>query len=158
MRAGRRRAPGGVGRLIGAAPAQQPTPSPEAATPQAAATPAPAPAPSPTPAAPPTPAASGTPAPNPETGNPDKTAAGETVDLTAQPCAYLEAKANRDEVYYSIMGFARDGARRNRARRTSNRRGSRSRCFWRPTTSGFKYRAEIPVEAVPDGKTDFPTA
>ena len=86
------------------------------ATPPAAQAPA---APSPAPAAPPAanpaqPPASTTPAPAPaapEAAKPGEStppageaSTGETVDMPARPFAYIEGKADRDEIYSAILG------------------------------------------------------
>ena len=88
---------------IGAAPAQQPTPTPSRRRP-AAATPAPTPAPSPTPAASADARRRRDARAEPGNADPDNDRRRRNGRSDAQPAAYIEAKANRDEVYSSIMG------------------------------------------------------
>src|SRR5271169_2579374 len=84
-------------------------------TPPAAQAPAaPAPAPAPPAANPAQPPALTTPAPAPaapEAAKPGEStppageaSTGETVDLPARPFAYIEGKADRDEIYTAILG------------------------------------------------------
>jgi effector-binding domain-containing protein len=126
-----------------------PTPSPSAA-PAPAATPTPTPAPTP----PPTPATTPTPTPAP-TPTPDSDAStGQTLDLTARPDAYLEGKASKDEVYSAIMGsLATVRAELDKA--GIKPAGHPLAVFLTADDNGFTYRAEIPIGAIPEGKTQL---
>jgi effector-binding domain-containing protein len=151
---------------------------------QAPATPplAPAPAsPSPPPAAPPTaqaPAdsspAPAKPAKAPSVTNPPPAApegakpaegtpppgdasTGETVDLPARPFAYIEGKAEKDEIYSAILGslslVKRDMDRANLAPA-----GRPLAVFVESDDTGFKYHAGYPLAAVPEGKSNLSDA
>ena len=81
-------------------------------------------------------------------------ATGQTLDLTSRPAAYFEGKADRDEVYSAIMGSI--AMVHNELDKGGSRRpGSRSPFFWRPTTTASRYRAEVPIDAIPEGKTQL---
>jgi effector-binding domain-containing protein len=129
------------------APATAPSPSPVAA-------PAPAIAPSPTqspaPAATPSPGA--TPAPSPDSG--DSGSMGETVDLVAHPAAYLDGKADRDEVYSAITD-AIAAIRAEIAKAGLKPTGHPIAIFLEADDTGFRFRAEVPIETAPEGKTQL---
>ena len=117
--------------------------------------------PSPTPVATPTPTLSPTPTPMPTTPAPDTTptpdtgaSTGQTIDLIAHPAAYIEAKANRDEVFGSIMGSL--AMIRGELDKAGLRPAGRPiAVFLEADDTGFTYRAEIPIDAIPEGKTQF---
>ncbi len=123
--------------------AAAPTPSPSP-TPAPAATPAPAPSPS----ASPTPASSASPA-NPAG---ESASMGETLELTARPAAYIEGKANRDEIYGAITGSIAL-IRAEIAKAGLKPAGHPIGIFLEADDVGFKYRAAVPLESVPAGKT-----
>jgi effector-binding domain-containing protein len=134
----------------------QQTPAP---TPSVAASPSPETAPSPSPA--PSPAASLTPSPTPSvTPSPDATnsgdngSMGETVDLVSGPAAYLEAKADRDDVYSAILG-AIAKVRDEIAKAGLKAAGRPIAIFLEADDTGFTFRAEVPIEAAPEGKTEL---
>ena len=115
------------------APSSSPAPSPAAA---AAATP------SPTPGA----APSQDTKPSPDAGNSgDSAAMGETVDLVSQPAAYLEAKADRDDVYSAILG-AIGKVRAEIAKAGLKAVGPPIAIFLEADDSGFTFRAAVPIE------------
>jgi len=130
----------------------QSTPAPVAPTvpsrqgPQATA-PTATPAPNATPGAP-------TPAPNPDQPNPAAASTGAAVELTARPCAYFEAKANRDEIYAAIMG-ALATIRGEVDKAGLKPAGLPLAVFLQADDEGFRYRAEIPLDAAPAGKTEL---
>jgi effector-binding domain-containing protein len=139
------------------APPASPSLTPTLASPIAApslATPAqtPSPSPSPTPTSPPaptpSPSASATPAnPAGEGGS-----MGETLELTPRPAAAIEGKANRDTIYDAIMGsIAQIRAAIDKAGLKAA--GRPIAVFLEADDSGFTYRAAIPLESTPDGKT-----
>jgi effector-binding domain-containing protein len=129
-------------------------------TPATPATPAPA-APSPAPAKPteapsatnPAPAAPGAaqpggPAPSGEAST------GESVDFQARPFAYIEGKADKDEIYTAILGslslVKRDMDKANLAPA-----GRPLAVFVESDDTGFKYHAGYPLAAAPEGKTSL---
>ncbi|MFZ1965426.1 MAG: GyrI-like domain-containing protein [Roseiarcus sp.] len=139
------------------APPASPSLTPTLASPIAApslATPAqtPSPSPSPTPTSPPaptpSPSASATPAnPAGEGGS-----MGEMLELTPRPAAAIEGKANRDTIYDAIMGsIAQIRAAIDKAGLKAA--GRPIAVFLEADDSGFTYRAAIPLESTPDGKT-----
>jgi effector-binding domain-containing protein len=136
-------------------------PAPAPATPAPAQAPA---APSPAPDKPaeapsatnPTPAAPGAaqpaqPAPSGEGST------GETVDLPARPFAYIEGKADKDEIYSAILNslslVKRDMDKANLAPA-----GRPLGVFVESDDSGFKYHAGYPLAAAPEGKSSLSDA
>jgi effector-binding domain-containing protein len=119
-----------------------------AATPSVAASPSPTQ--SPAPAATPSPGA--TPAPSPDSG--DSGSMGETVDLVAHPAAYLEGKADRDEVYSAITD-AIAAIRAEIAKAGLKPTGHPIAIFLEADDTGFRFRAEVPIETAPEGKTQL---
>ena len=94
-------------------------------------------------------------APNPDL--PVPAPAGASVELVARPCAYLEGKANRDEIYAAIMGALAT------IRAQTDKAGLKPMdhplaVFLQADDDGFKYRAEIPIDAAPVGKTELSSA
>jgi effector-binding domain-containing protein len=127
-------------------------------------------APSSTPAAPPaakpaeTPPATTPPPAAPEAAKPSEPAAspgegstGETVDLPARPFAYIEGKADRDEIYSAILGSL--GIVKHEMEKAGVVPGGRPLAvFIESDDTGFKYHAGYPLEAVPDGKSSLSEA
>jgi effector-binding domain-containing protein len=144
---------------LGSPASSQSTPTPAASpapSPSPAQTPAPAasPAPSPSPVQTPAPAAEATPTPSPSPIVPEGAATGQTLDLTSRPAAYFEGKANRDEVYAAIMGSI--AMVRNELDKAGLRAAGRPiAVFLEADDNGFTYRAEIPIDAIPEGKTQL---
>jgi effector-binding domain-containing protein len=137
------------------------------ATPPATQAPA---APSSAPAAPPAAKPVESPAPTapapaaPEAAKPGEPAApageastGETVDLSARPFAYIEGKADRDEIYSAILGslglVKRDMDKANLAPA-----GEPLAVFVESDDTGFKYHAGYPLASAPEGKTSLSDA
>jgi effector-binding domain-containing protein len=114
-----------------------PTPS---ATPSAAASPPPSPAEAPLPQA------------NPDV--PDQASAGIVVELSARPSAYLESRANRDEIYAAIMGSIA-AIRAELDKDGLKAAGKPIAVFLQADDEGFRYRAEIPLDSAPAGKTEL---
>ena len=108
----------------------------------AAETPAtPTPAPSPAPLVTPTPMTT-------------EGATGQVVELTTRPCLYLEAKANREEVYGAILGaLAKIRAAVDKAGLKAQ--GHALGVFLTADDDGFTFRAMIPLESAPDPKATF---
>jgi effector-binding domain-containing protein len=82
---------------------------------------------------------------------------GETVELTAQPAATFEGRADRDDVYNSIMGSLRL-IRGEIDKAGLKATGHPIAIFLEADDTGFKYRAEIPLESAPEGKTELSAA
>jgi len=77
---------------------------------------------------------------------------GETLELTPRPAATIEGKANRDTIYDAIMGsIAQIRAAIDKAGLKAA--GRPIAVFLEADDTGFTYRAAIPLEATPDGKT-----
>lgn len=120
-------------------------------------------APSSGPAAPP--AAATTPPPAaPEAAKPSEPAAssgegstGETVDLPARPFAYVEGKADRDEIYSAIVGSL-SLVKHDMEKANVVPGGRPLAVFIESDDTGFKYHAGYPLEAVPDGKSSLSEA
>ena len=140
-----------------AAPAPT-APSPAPATPPAAQPPA-VPS-SPAPAAKPAEAPSAT---NPAPAAPEGAApsgegsTGETVDLPGRPFVYIEGKADKDEIYSSILNslslVKRDMDKANLAPA-----GRPLAVFVESDDTGFKYHAGYPIAAAPEGKSSLSDA
>jgi effector-binding domain-containing protein len=137
------------------------------ATPPAAQAPS---APSPSPAAPPAakpaePPSSTAPAPAaPEAAKPGEGAApsgegstGETVDLPARPFAYIEGKADRDEIYSAILGSL-GLVKREMDKASLAPAGRPLAVFVESDDTGFKYHAGYPLASAPEGKTSLSDA
>jgi effector-binding domain-containing protein len=131
-----------------------------AAPAEAQTTPSPTPVVTPTPSAPatPTPSPSAAPTPTPPpaaTPTPDSGAStGQTLDLIAHPAAIFEGKASRDEVYSAIMGSLAT-VRGELDKAGLKPAGHPLAVFLSADDNGFTYRAEIPIEAIPEGKTQL---
>jgi effector-binding domain-containing protein len=148
-----------------AAPGAQ-TPAPPASSAQApvAQTPsAPAATGAQPPAATPAPAANASPA-APEAAKPGEPAkpqsegsTGETADLPARPFAYIEGKADRDEIYGAILGSL-GLVKRDMDKAGVKPAGRPLAVFVESDESGFRYHAGFPLEAVPEGKTSLSDA
>jgi effector-binding domain-containing protein len=132
------------------APAPIAAPSPPASagsTPADSATPNRFPSPSPGP----TPATGATPA-NPDAAKPSEGGSmGETLELNARPAAYIEGKADRDEIYAAITGSI--GQIRVEIGKAGLKAAGRPiAVFLEADDVGFKYRAAVPLESIPEGK------
>jgi effector-binding domain-containing protein len=131
-----------------ASPAQAPvsqTPGPPAASgPQPPATTA-----APAASAPPAAAKPGEPAKPQSEGS-----TGETVDLPARPFAYIEGKADRDEIYGAILGSL-GLVKRDMDKAGVKPAGRPLAVFVESDESGFRYHAGFPLEAAPEGKTSL---
>jgi effector-binding domain-containing protein len=82
---------------------------------------------------------------------------GEIVDLAQRPFAYIEGKADRDEVYGAIQGSL------GLVKRDIDKAGLKSAgrpiaVFIESDDTGFRYRAGYPVETAPDGKANLSEA
>ena len=147
-------------------PATPATPAPTAPSPPAPPPAAQAPAaPSPAPAKPaeapsatnPAPAAPEGAKPAEGTGPSGEGSTGETVDFLARPFAYVEGKADKDEIYTSILNslslVKRDMDKANLAPA-----GRPLAVFVESDDTGFKYHAGYPLAAAPEGKSSLSDA
>jgi effector-binding domain-containing protein len=153
-----------------AAPAAMPPANAPAAAPSAppAADAAATPPPSASPAAPPpavnapaTPAGPSTsppanPTPEaapPQTGNSsDDSSSGESLQMTAHPAAYIEGKANWNEGFGTLTG-ALNQIKVELSKAGVVPSGHPMTVFTATDDNGFSYRAMIPIEKTPEGKT-----
>jgi effector-binding domain-containing protein len=145
------------------APATPPAPtpaSPAPAAPPAAQTPAapsstpakPAEAPSATNPAPAAPGAAGQPA---QPGTPSgEGSTGETVDLPSRPFAYIEGKADKDEIYSAILNSL-SSVKREMDKANLTPAGRPIAVFVESDDTGFKYHAGYPLSAAPEGKSSL---
>jgi effector-binding domain-containing protein len=137
------------------APATPATPAPAAPSPAPAA-PAPATPPvatSPTPVKP----AEAPSATSPAPGGPAQSgegSTGETVDLPARPFAYIEGKADKDEIYSSILAsLAAVKSAMDKANVAPA--GRPLAVFVESDDTGFTYHAGYPLDAAPEGKSSL---
>ena len=143
------------------APATPPSaPAPAAPTPAAPpAVQAPA-APSPAPAKPEAPSATN-PAPGaPGAAQPAQStpsgegSTGEAVDLPPRPFAYIEGKADKDEIYSSILGSL-SLVKRDMDKANLTPAGRPIAVFVESDDTGFKYHAGYPLTATPEDKSSL---
>ena len=128
--------------------------------PQAPAAPAPATQPSAASAAPPANAPPAAPEPG-KPAEPPKSqsegSTGEIVDLPARPFAYIEGKADRDEIYGAILGSL--GLVKRDMDKAGLKPGGRPLAvFVESDDTGFRYHAGFPLDAAPEGKTNLSDA
>jgi effector-binding domain-containing protein len=150
--------------------AQQTTPAPAAPAPAAPA-PAPAAPAAQAPAAPAAPAPTAKPAEAPSATNPAPAApgaaqpsapsgeasTGETVDLPARPFAYIEGRADKDEIYSAILGSL-SVVKRDMDKANLAPGGRPLGVFVESDDTGFKYHAGYPLVAAPEGKSSLSDA
>ena len=145
------------------------------ATPAAPAPAAPAPAPASPPAAqaPAAPSPPAKPAEAPSATNPAPAAprraqpaepaqsgegsTGETVDLPARPFAYIEGKADKDEIYSAILNSL-SSVKRDMDKANLAPAGRPIAVFVESDDTGFKYHAGYPLAAAPEGKSSLSDA
>src|SRR5277367_1994173 len=134
-----------------APPATTQTPAPPSSAPAAPSAANPVESPSPTAPAPAAPEAAKPGEPAAPAG---EASTGETVDLPARPFAYIEGKADRDEIYSAILGslglVKRDMDKANLAPG-----GRPIAVFVESDDTGFKYNAGYPLASAPEGKTSL---
>src|SRR3984957_16455961 len=138
--------------------AQQAPATPTPAAPPAAQAPA---AESPAPAKPAEPPSATNPTPaTPEGANPAGPATsgegstGEAVDLPPRPFAYIEGKADKDEIYSSILGSL-SLVKREMDKANLTPAGRPIAVFVESDDTGFKYHAGYPLTATPEGKSSL---
>jgi len=77
---------------------------------------------------------------------------GETIELVPRPAALVEGKANHDEVFSAITGSI--GLIRTEIAKAGLKAAGRPiAIFLEADDVGFKYRAAVPLESIPEGKT-----
>ena len=115
------------------------------------------------PAGPPAPAANSPPAapeaskPGEPANPPSEGSTGETVDLPARPFAYIEGKADRDEIYGAILGSL-GLVKRDMDKVGLKPAGRPLAVFVESDDSGFRYHAGFPLEAAPADKASLSDA
>src|SRR5580704_8437896 len=114
-------------------------------------TPAPA-SPSPTPGAPPAVQAPAAPSPVPATSGEGST--GENVDLPARPFAYVEGKADKDEIYSAILNSL-SSVKREIDKASLAPAGRPLAIFVESDDTGFKFHAGYPLAAALEGKSSL---
>ena len=120
-------------------------------------------APSSAPAAPPA-SATTPPTAVPEAAKPSEPAAssgegstGEIVDLPARPFAFIEGKADRDEIYSAILGSL-SLVKHDMDKANVVPGGRPLAVFIESDDTGFKYHAGYPLEAVREGRSSLSEA
>jgi effector-binding domain-containing protein len=82
---------------------------------------------------------------------------GQIVDLTARPFAYVEGKADKDEIFSAIMASL--AAVKAEAEKAGLKIAGRPLAvFLQSDETGFRYRAGYPLETLPEGKTSLSDA
>jgi effector-binding domain-containing protein len=145
------------------APAAAPsTPAPTSPSP-APAVQAPA-APSPVPTKPAEAPSATNPAPSaPEGANPAGPATsgegstGENVDLPSRPFAYVEGKADKDEIYSAILNSL-NSVKQDMDKANLAPAGRPLAVFVESDDTGFKFHAGYPLAAAPEGKSSLSDA
>jgi effector-binding domain-containing protein len=140
---------------------EQPQPPSVSQTPtaQTPASPAPATTPQPPPAsgAAPPPGTSDGAKPGETNGPKAESATGETVELAQRPFAFIEGKADRDEVYSAIQGSL-GLVKREMDKAGVKAAGRPLAVFIESDDTGFRYRAGYPLESAPEGKANVSEA
>jgi effector-binding domain-containing protein len=142
-----------------ATPTAPAAPSPTPAAQPAAQAPA---APSPAPAKPEAPSAAN-PAPGapgaaqPESAPSGEASTGEAVDFPPRPFAYIEGKADKDEIYSSILGSL-SLVKRDMDKANLTPAGRPIAVFVESDDTGFRYHAGYPLTAAPEGKSSLSDA
>ena len=85
---------------------------------------------------------------------PSEGSTGETVDLPARPFAYIEGKADRDEIYGAILGSL-GLVKRDMDKVGLKPSGRPLAVFVESDDSGFRYHAGFPLEAAPADKASL---
>ena len=88
---------------------------------------------------------------------PSEASTGETVDMPARPFAYIEGKADRDEIYSAILGSL-GLVKRDMDKADLAPSGRPIAVFLESDDTGFKYHAGYPLAAAPEGKTSLSDA
>src|ERR1700722_9384507 len=134
-----------------------PSPPPTPAVPPALQSPA---APSPVPTKPAEAPSATNPAPAPEGANPagpttsGEGSTGESVDLPSRPFAYVEAKADKDEIYSAILSSL-SSVKHDMDKANLAPAGRPLAVFVESDDTGFKFHAGYPLAAAPEGKSSL---
>jgi effector-binding domain-containing protein len=105
-------------------------------------------------------------APAPASSNPSpvapetkqgEAATGETVELHARAFAYIEGKADRDEIYGAILGSL-GLVKRDMDKAGIKPAGRPLAVFVESDDTGFRYHAGYPLDAAPEGKASLSDA
>jgi effector-binding domain-containing protein len=80
---------------------------------------------------------------------------GETVDLPARPFAYVEGKADKDEIYSAILNSL-SAVKREMDKANLAPAGRPLAVFVESDDTGFTYHAGYPLAAAPAGKSSLP--
>lgn len=99
----------------------------------------------------------GNPSPTAPETKQDETSTGETVELPARPFAYIEGKADRDEIYGAIRGSL-GLVKQDMDKAGIKPAGRPLAVFVESDDTGFRYHAGYPLEASPEGKTSLSDA
>jgi len=134
---------------IGGAAAEDNPPAAAPVQPPAAEAPSPPSTSSPTSPAPTSPAN-----PPADNGLPPSESASQTLDLVARPAAYMEGKSNWDEGFSALMGAIAQ-VNEEIAKAGLKPAGRPLGVFLETDDAGFRYRAMVPIEAAPEGKTQL---
>jgi effector-binding domain-containing protein len=133
-------------------PAVPAAPDAPAAAPAASSPPA-APPPSATPpASPAAPPAATAPGATPDSGATDDSSNGQSLEMVGHPAAYIEGKANWNEGFAALMG-AHAQIKAELAKAGLAPSGHPITVFTETDDNGFSYRAMVPIDKAPDGKT-----
>jgi effector-binding domain-containing protein len=82
----------------------------------------------------------------------DDSSTGQTLDMVAHPAAYIEGKANWSEGFGALMGaIATINAELTKAGVAAS--GRPIAVFVETDDTGFGYRAMVPIDKAPEGKT-----
>jgi effector-binding domain-containing protein len=146
----------GVAQQAPTTPPSAPAPAAPAQTPAAQ---APAEAP-PAPTKPQAPSATNPAPAAPQGDNPagpaqsGEASTGESVDLPARPFAYIEGKADKDEIYSAILNSL-SSVKREMDKANLAPAGRPLAVFVESDDTGFKYHAGYPLAAAPEGKSSL---
>ena len=87
----------------------------------------------------------------------DDSSTGEIVDLPARPFAYIEGKADRDDIYGAILGSLAL-VKQDMDKAGIKPAGRPLAVFVESDDAGFRYHAGYPIEPPPAGKTSLSDA
>ena len=89
-----------------------------------------------------------------EPAQPGEGSTGETVDLPPRPFAYVEGKADKDEIYSAILNSL-SSVKRDMDKANLAPAGRPLAVFVESDDTGFKYHAGYPLAAAPEGKSSL---
>jgi effector-binding domain-containing protein len=79
---------------------------------------------------------------------------GENIDLPARPFAYIEGKADKDEIYSAILNSL-SSVKRDLDKANLASSGRPLAVFVESDDTGFKFHAGYPLAAAPEGKSSL---